>query len=116
MAIAFTLIETAKLNEIDPQVWFTWVLGRIAGHKITRLEELMPWSYAARAALQGAGHTLQSTFTGRSPSSRVVGKQSLRHLYTCNSSSDMLPRNKLFLCASVTDAAFAYFVGLSRSA
>lgn len=50
MAIAFTLIETAKLNKIDPQAWLTWVLGRIADHKITRLDELMPWSYAAQAA------------------------------------------------------------------
>jgi hypothetical protein len=36
-AIVYTLIETAKLNGIDP-------------HKITRLDELMPWSYAAKAA------------------------------------------------------------------
>ena len=50
MAIAFTLIETAKLNGIDPQAWLTWVLGRIADHKINRLDELMPWSYAALAA------------------------------------------------------------------
>ena len=46
MAIAYTLIETAKLNSVDPQAWLTDVLGRIADHKITRLEELMPWRYA----------------------------------------------------------------------
>ncbi len=45
-AIAYTLIETAKLNGVDPQAWLTDVLARIAGHKITRLDELMPWSYA----------------------------------------------------------------------
>jgi len=50
MAIAYTLIETAKLNNVDPQAWLTDVLGRIADHKITRIEELMPWSYAAKAA------------------------------------------------------------------
>ena len=50
MAIAYTLIETAKLNKVDPQVWLTDVLGRIADHKINRLDELMPWSYAAKAA------------------------------------------------------------------
>lgn len=50
MAIAFTLIETAKLNYVDPQGWLTWVLGQIADHKITRLDELMPWCYAAKAA------------------------------------------------------------------
>ncbi len=44
-AIAYTLIETAKLNGVDPQAWLTDVLGRIADHKITRLDELMPWCY-----------------------------------------------------------------------
>ena len=50
MAIAFTLIETAKLNNVDPQAWLTWVLSQIADHKITRLDELLPWRYAAQAA------------------------------------------------------------------
>ncbi len=45
-AIAYTLIETAKLNGVDPQAWLTDVLARIADHKITRLDELMPWRYA----------------------------------------------------------------------
>ncbi|MEM9223956.1 MAG: transposase domain-containing protein, partial [Pseudomonadota bacterium] len=49
-AIAFTLIETAKLNGIDPQAWLTSVLGGIAHHKITRIDELLPWRYAATAA------------------------------------------------------------------
>jgi len=31
----FTLIQTAKLNDIDPQVWLADVLARIADHKIT---------------------------------------------------------------------------------
>ncbi len=30
----------------DPQAWLTDVLSRIADHKITRLDELMPWRYA----------------------------------------------------------------------
>ncbi len=50
MAIAYTLIETAKLNNVDPQAWLTWVLSQIADHKITRLDELLPWRYAAQAA------------------------------------------------------------------
>lgn len=49
-ATAYTLIETAKLNGVDPQAWLTWVLGRIADHKITRIDELLPWRYAASAA------------------------------------------------------------------
>jgi transposase len=49
-AIAYTLIQTAKLNGVDPQAWLTDVLGRIADHKITRIDELLPWRYAAGAA------------------------------------------------------------------
>jgi transposase len=49
-AIAYTLIETAKLNGVDPQAWLTDVLGRIADHKITRLDELFPWRYAQTSA------------------------------------------------------------------
>lgn len=45
-AIAYTLIETAKLNNVDPQAWLTWVLGCIADHKINRIDELMPWQFA----------------------------------------------------------------------
>jgi transposase len=47
---ALTLIESAKLNGIDPQAWLTDVLGRIADHKITRIDELLPWRHAADAA------------------------------------------------------------------
>lgn len=49
MAIAYTLIETAKLNNVDPQAWLTWVLSQIADHKINRIDELLPWNFAAIA-------------------------------------------------------------------
>ena len=42
-AVAYTLIETAKLNGIDPQAWLTDTLTRIADHKINRIDELLPW-------------------------------------------------------------------------
>lgn len=45
-AIAYTLIETANLNGVDPQAWLTDTLACIADHKITRLDEIMPWRYA----------------------------------------------------------------------
>jgi hypothetical protein len=44
-AIAYTLIETAKLNGVDSQAWLTDTLGRIADQKINRLDELMPWGW-----------------------------------------------------------------------
>ena len=46
-AIAYTLIETAKMNGVNPQEWLSWVLSRIAHHKINRIEELLPWRYRA---------------------------------------------------------------------
>ena len=48
-AIAYTLIETAKLNGIDPQAWLTDVLSRIADHKINQIDELLPWRYAQQS-------------------------------------------------------------------
>jgi transposase len=49
-AIAYTPIGSAKLNGVDPQAWLTEVLSRIAEHKITRIDELLPWRHAATAA------------------------------------------------------------------
>ena len=46
-ATAYTLIETAKMNSVDPQAWLTWVLERLPDHKINRIEELMPWNWEA---------------------------------------------------------------------
>ena len=46
MAIAYTLVEAAKLNNVDPQAWLTDVLTRIADHKINRIDELLPWNYS----------------------------------------------------------------------
>jgi len=45
-AIAYTPIETAKLNGVDPQGRLTDTLARIADHKINRIDELLPWRNA----------------------------------------------------------------------
>ena len=44
-AVAYTLIETAKLCGTDPQAYLADTLARIPDHKITRLGELMPWNH-----------------------------------------------------------------------
>lgn len=44
-AIAYTLIETAKLNGIDPNAWLAATLARIPDHKITKVDELLPWRW-----------------------------------------------------------------------
>ena len=47
-AVLATLIETAKLNAIDPQAYLTDVITRIVqGHPQSQIDALMPWNYAA---------------------------------------------------------------------
>ena len=47
-AILYTLIQTARLNHVDPQAWLADVLARIADHPATRLHELLPWNWTSR--------------------------------------------------------------------
>ena len=53
-AVMYTLIQTAKLNDVDPQAWLADVLSRIAETPQSRLCELLPWNWTtarlARAA------------------------------------------------------------------
>ena len=44
-AAMYSLIVTAKLNEVDPRAWLADVLRRIADHPASRLEELLPWNW-----------------------------------------------------------------------
>ena len=46
-AAIYSLIETAKLNGLDPEAYLRDVFTRIADHKINRLAELLPWNWAA---------------------------------------------------------------------
>ncbi|SNT20997.1 transposase domain-containing protein, partial [Antarctobacter heliothermus] len=47
-AVAYTLIETARMNSVNPEAWLTWVLERIADHKINRIGELAPWNWTPK--------------------------------------------------------------------
>ena len=49
-AIIYSLIVTAKMNDIDPQAWLADVLDRIAGHPANRIDELLPWNWRPRSA------------------------------------------------------------------
>ena len=46
-AVMYTLIGTAKLNDVDPQAWLADVLARIAEQPQTRLTQLLPWHWKA---------------------------------------------------------------------
>ena len=44
-ASMYSLIVTAKLNDVDPRAWLADVLARVADHPASRLHELLPWNW-----------------------------------------------------------------------
>ena len=47
-ALMYTLIQTARLNDIDPQAWLADVLARINDHSARELDQLLPWKWEQR--------------------------------------------------------------------
>ena len=52
LARALTVIETAKMNGLDPQAYLADVLDRIHDHRNNRLDDLLPWNWGSRASRQ----------------------------------------------------------------
>ena len=48
-AIMYTLIQTARLNGVDPQAWLADVLASVNDHTIQDLDELLPWNWNTRS-------------------------------------------------------------------
>jgi transposase len=46
-AAMYSLIVTAKMNDVDPQAWLADVLARVAEHPVHKLDELLPWNWRA---------------------------------------------------------------------
>ena len=46
-AALYTLIETARLNDVDPRAWLADVLARINDHPAAKLDDLLPWNWKA---------------------------------------------------------------------
>lgn len=44
-ATVYSLVETAKLNKVDPEAWLRDTIARIADHPQRRIDELLPWNY-----------------------------------------------------------------------
>lgn len=49
-AAVYTLIQTCRLNDVDPHVWLVYVIATISDHSQTRLHELLPWNWKVRQA------------------------------------------------------------------
>src|SRR5450631_235479 len=55
-AAVYTLIETCKLNDVDPQAWLADILARLPDHPVKQIDELLPWTWnkARQLALAAA--------------------------------------------------------------
>jgi transposase len=51
-AAMYSLIVTAKMNDVDPQAWLADVLARIAGHPASKIDELLPWHWQPSSSLR----------------------------------------------------------------
>ena len=60
-AVLASLVNTCKMNDIDPETWLSDVLERIVSGRTTinRLDELLPWTWKA-ARLAKANDTLEA--------------------------------------------------------
>lgn len=47
-AAIYTLIETCKMNDVDPQAWLAHVLAVLPDHPAKRVDELLPWNWKVR--------------------------------------------------------------------
>jgi hypothetical protein len=74
-AAMYSILQTAKLNGVNPQAYLTNTLARIAdGHPINRISELMPWAYQpplAQIAASSPDHGQNRTLTDNRPEGPV---------------------------------------------
>ena len=64
-AIIYTLIETARLNDVDPEAWLGDVISRIADHPNTKIDELLPWKWTTPGSQAIAAELAPNARPGR---------------------------------------------------
>jgi hypothetical protein len=50
----YSLIVTAKMNDVDPQAWLADVFAQIATYPAHRLDELLPWNWTPKVSVMTA--------------------------------------------------------------
>jgi transposase len=53
-AAVYTLIETCKMNDVDPQAWLADVLARLPDHPANKVVDLLPWNWKATQQAKAA--------------------------------------------------------------
>jgi transposase len=53
-AAIYTLIQTAKLNDVDAEAWLADILARLQDHPAKRIDELLPWNWKRDRAQKAA--------------------------------------------------------------
>jgi transposase len=53
-AAVYTLIETCKMNDVDPQAWLADVLEKLPDHPANKIAELLPWTWKANQQSKAA--------------------------------------------------------------
>ena len=93
-AAMYSLIVTAKMNDVDPQAWLADVLARIAEHPAHRIDELLPWNWRPlrRAPVRQPDLGLPSHTYSPSATSP---KSSARMQTGCGTSNQHVPRRRL---------------------
>ena len=56
----YTLIATAKLNDVDPQAWLANVLARMLDHQQKQIGELLPWNWRVRTPCRRLIHRFRN--------------------------------------------------------
>ncbi len=60
-AAVYTLIETCKMNDVDPQAWLADVLARLPDHPANKVADLLPWNWKANQQSKAAGRCLSAS-------------------------------------------------------
>ncbi len=53
-AAVYTLVETCKMNDVDPQAWLADVLARLPDHPANKVADLLPWNWKANQQFKAA--------------------------------------------------------------